>query len=250
MIFNEIIDTAAAVNDYLSKFNTDNFSNKLRKIIFDYIDNPYKFIALEIEKNNQPSYNLFLVDCTTFVVNVYSLTLSKDYDEFIKNYTKLFYYSNEIRFDTRIHFTEDRIINSVYFKKIEIPKLNVIRDSAELILNQKIDNTKLIDIDFSKKIKIEYYAFNEKNAEIINDFFMNNNEILGICFVRKKHIKDGHFIAHEGFVVDDLLVHSSREKGKVCAMKDFSEYMKAAKFDGFLLFTVDLSKFAILGYKL
>lgn len=225
-----------SVNFYLNSIKKIKFKKKIEKIIFDYIDNPYKNNPLLMENNNIPSFDLYNVDCSTFVINAYALYLSADYKEYIKNYTSLMYKNSVAVFEKRIHFTADRLKNSDMFEIVYLENLPFENINCRLNYN---DGQRLIEYDFDCDISIPYVSI--KNEGNIKNFLLKNNNVLGIAFLKIKNIAKGHIFSHEGFICGNKLVHASRNKMKVCEENNLIDYMTTSQFDGFTLF--DLKKY-------
>ncbi|MBP7653712.1 DUF1460 domain-containing protein [Candidatus Dependentiae bacterium] len=237
IIFNK--DSVPIISDelniFLKKIKYDDYNKKLRRIITDYYGNPYKINPLSIEKDNFPSFSLYYQDCTLFVINSLSLSVSENYSEYIENYIDNFYYSkNKISYVSRIHFTEDRLLSNPNFSLYYPDILKPLEQKIICVLNKKSNGNKLLDIDFSKKIEIKILS--SENLNMLNDFFKKNKGISGIAFVRKKNIENGHLISHEGFIFDSTLYHASKDTGSVCQTNDIPDYIKRCNFDGIIFF--------------
>jgi hypothetical protein len=223
--------TENSVNLFLRQIKSKKHHEKLKFIIKNYIGNPYKVSPLNYEKNNYPSFDLYNLDCVTFVINSLSLAISETYNEFIDNYKKLMYKSNETNFKTRYHFSSDRIINNIFFKLIypKVLKTDII--NCSVILNKKSNNSKLIDIEFKQKTSLNYLNL---NSDIVRNFLNNNKKIYCVSFLKTKNFKNGYIISHEGFLYKNKLIHASKDKHKVTEI-NIIDYLNYTKFDGIVL---------------
>lgn len=231
------------INFYLVKISEFSGKKRLEKIIFDYIGNPYSVGPLSIEISNTPSISLFYLDCTVFVLNTAALYLSGNYNDFINNYSRLLYYAGKISYETRIHFTEDRLISHHFFKLVYPSELENCLVSTECNLNMRENGERLININFKKKIFFKSFDYSNEKKTVINNFINGNELLLGIVFLRKNKANNGHIIFHEGFLSGKNIIHAGKNAGKVTLEENFTKYMENAGFDGFALFDIGDSSF-------
>jgi hypothetical protein len=215
------------LNKLLSNIQKLEFYDKLKKILFFRLDTPYKNNPFQKEKVGIfPFFPVRISDCVSFVLTSISLALSKSIMQAKLNIVPLHYKKNKISYSSRYHFTEDRIINNKYFSNLsnkfsDVKKINIY-------LNKKNDGSKLLDMPFQRKISINY---------LTPQFFLDNiksleTSVINIAFCRFKNIGNGHFISHEGFLIDNkYLIHSSQTEKKVVKI-DIKKYLTKYKFDG------------------
>jgi len=224
------------INDYLKKNQNKSAIEKLKKIINLRINTPYKNFPFKNEKEGEiPFFPLAYSDCTSFVLTSIALALSNNIQEAKQNIIKIHYKENKVNYENRFHFTEERIIKSKYFKNIT-NRIFKVYDEISLVLNKRDNGSRLIDINFKKRVKIFYVSKFEflKNKNLINEGLVN------IAFGKLRNIKNGHFISHEGFLLENkYLIHSSKEQGKVVKI-DIEKYLEEKEFDGIIIIKLNL----------
>jgi len=141
--------------------------------------------------------------------------------------------------EKRIHFTEDRLLTNPYFKIVIPEQIKSMIVYQDCNLNTKSNGSFLLDIDFQKNILLPAFDFNNCSREL-TDFIFANKNIYGITFIRLKNKTNGHLISHEGFIVENKLIHASKNAGKVIIEEDFGGYMRKAGFDCFTLFNAEV----------
>ena len=247
MLFANLKDKAdfveSEVDIYLNQISGLSNEMRLEKILQDYIGNPYEVNPLKKEEDGKPSISLYYVDCTVFVLNSAALFLSQNYSEFIDNYTRAAYYSRVVSYNSRIHFSEDRLITNSIFQLVFPEELESIIKEIPCVLNVKENGSRLLETGFEKKIIFKYIDYTDAiKKKILDNFIKNNEKNYGIVFIRKKNIANGHLISHEGFVCGNKIIHAGKNAGKVTEENKFQLYMHAACFDGISLFNFDPKK--------
>jgi len=236
------VDYLTELTNFYEKLNTLNFDfqTRLKYISENYLDNPYQKNPLT-EIDNLPALRLFETDCVTFVINTLALSAANNANEFIKIYSKfLYYFVDNINFNTRIHFTEERLKYNHCFRQFNFQELKSAEISQDCCLNRNtIKSAKLIDISFEKFFEWKVYSLNIDKKKII-DFFNNAKPLFcGIAFIKSANRNAGYLVAHEGLIIDNRLFHSSIKTNHITSTDNIVDYMLTSGFDCFVLFDLN-----------
>lgn len=230
------------INNFLRQTKKIKFTDRLIELIKFRTGTPYKKSPFKKEGYDRvPFFPLRYSDCTSFVLTSTALAVSKNINDAKQKIIKLHYKNNTVNFENRFHFTGERITKSKYFKNIS-NKISKNYNISRVTLNKKYNGLKLINIDFERKVSLHYIPL----KEFINCYQNINNKIVNIAFGRQSNIRNGHFISHEGFLLDKKsLIHSSLDKGRVVKV-NIIDYLKRTKFDGIIIVKLDLTNFEMI----
>ena len=220
-----------------------NFEERLIAFATWRIGTPYELFKLgeEIPPDTDPIIRLDVSDCTVHVLTSLSFAQSKTWDEAREKIIKIHYKINEDgnqipTYQSRWHFTSDRIISNPYTVNIT----NELVDSSELenvnlILNVKEDDSELLELAWSKNIQLSYIPNNKIDSELLEKL----PQVCGIAFVRTSHFKDGLAIAHEGILIDkEYLIHASSLTNNTAKVNFINYYFANGepRFDGIMIY--------------
>ncbi len=233
------------INEILPEFHKKypKFEDRLKAFVLWRVGTPYEIFKLgeETPPDTDPIIRLDVSDCTVHVLTSLAFAQSKTWNEARSKMIKIHYKSNEDgnhipTYESRWHFTSDRILNNPYTvnitdKLIENDKL----ETVELVLNKKDDDSKLLEIDCSEKVNLSFIPNNHINSELLDKL----PEICGIAFVKKSYFKNGLAIAHEGILIGNTdLIHASSIANKTVAVNFIDYYFNDREplFDGIMIY--------------
>jgi len=216
---------------------------RLKALAILRLGTPYQLGPLgeEKDRDKDPIFRLDVTDCTAFILTTTALFHSSTIEDAREMMKFLNYRSEEITFESRLHFTTDRNEVSSYFEDItkEVVQADKIKQK-KLILNKiKEDGKRLIDIDWEKSITLNYVPHNHITWELLEEL----PEAVGIAFIRENDAGIGLDVAHEGFLFNgETLIHVSSTQEKVVE-ENFLDYyfsnQNVPRFEGIILFEVN-----------
>jgi hypothetical protein len=141
-----------------------------------------------------------------------------------------------ITYEARLHFTEDRLDASPYFRDVT---REVVADSLletiRIRLNQKEDGTQLIPIPWTREVTLRYLPSSAARPAVLRGL----PAVVGVALVKKAHFPIGLAVAHEGVLLDGTaFVHASSEEKRVVRVP-FADYLRKGegfRFDGLIFF--------------
>jgi len=222
------------------------FNDRLKAINIWRVGTPYGIFKLgeEIEPDPDPILRIDTSDCTVHVLTSLAFTTSNSWSETRKKMIDIHYkpdFSGKKipTYESRWHYTSDRIINNPYTADITksiAQKDNL--DSVVIVLNKKKDGSEFLNLNWTSKNKI--YFIPTKN---VNEFLLSKlPDICGAAFVRKSYFKNGIVIAHEGVLIDNKeLIHASSKQKKTVRV-NFIDYINNngnPRFDGIMFYKFD-----------
>ena len=220
-----------------------NFEERLKAISIWKIGTPYELFKLgeEILPDADPIIRLDVSDCTVHILTSLAFAQSETWKEAREKIIQIHYKMDEYgnhppTYQSRWHFTSDRILSNPYTANItnEFVKFDDLV-IVDLTLNIKEDSTELLDLNWSRKIQLSYIP----NYSINSDLFEKLPQICGIAFVRKSYFINGLAIAHEGILIDKKdLIHASSDAGRTVKVNLLDYYFKDGKpiFDGIMIY--------------
>lgn len=233
------------VNEILPEFprKYPNFEERLKAIVIWRIGTPYKVFKLgeEVLPDTDPIIRLDVSDCTVHVLTSLAFAQSKTWDEartkMIKIHYKIDENGNQIpTFESRWHFTADRILSNPYTVNITNTLVDSIDlEDIELILNIKEDDSELLELDWSRKIQFSFIPNHKINSELLGKL----PQVCGIAFLKKSYFKNGLAIAHEGILIDKTnLIHASSIAKKTVKVDLLDYYFgqENPEFDGIMIY--------------
>ena len=235
------------VTEVLSEFQNKfpDFNERLKAINIWRVGTPYGLYVLgeEVEPDTDPLLRIDSSDCTVHVLTSLAFSSSSSWGEARKNMVKLHYKpDNNSRinptYQSRWHFTSDRILNNPYTTDItrSVAQQSQLK-SIKIILNKQNNGKEFLNINWTSDQLI--YFIPTKNIDL--SILSNLPSVCGVAFVRSSYFVKGIVIAHEGVLIDskDLIHASSNDKKTVSA--EFSEYIKnsdgSPKFDGVIFYS-------------
>lgn len=219
------------------------FHARLRAIALLRLGTPYVLGCLgeESGRDKNPVFRLDESDCTVNVLTSTAMAHARSLPEARGWMTRLNYYpgENPVRYENRVHFTEDRIRASQWFHDIT-PQIatGTPLASVRLTLNRGSDGTPLLPISWKRATTIRYLRQSDVSPALLARLPAS---IAGVAFVREKLFPKGIAVAHEGFVVDrQWLVHADSITKKTVRTQ-LCDYLRknADWFDGVMIFSIE-----------
>ena len=222
------------------------FNDRLKAINIWRVGTPYGIFKLgeEIEPDPDPILRIDTSDCTVHVLTSLAFTTSNSWSDTRKKMIDIHYkpdFSGKKipTYESRWHYTSDRIINNPY--TVDITKSIAQKDNLDsviIVLNKKKDGSEFLNLNWTSKNKI--YFIPTKN---VNEFLLSKlPDICGAAFVRKSYFKNGIVIAHEGVLIDNKeLIHASSKQKKTVRV-NFIDYINNngnPRFDGIMFYKFD-----------
>jgi hypothetical protein len=215
------------------------FQERLRAIALLRLGTPYKLGCLGEEKGRDPGplFRVDQADCTVFVLTSSAMAHASTWEGARQMMVRLNYYPgpNPVRYENRIHFTEDRLQTSPYFADItaRVAPPTGLR-TVSLTLNRKRDGGRLLEIAWEKRITTRFLPWDLVSPQVLERL----PATAGVAFVRRKNFDLGLVVAHEGMVLDRRdLVHADSIAGQVRRVK-LLDYLTENRgyFDGVLFY--------------
>ena len=232
---------------YLSEFHVryPTFNPRLKAINLWRVGTPYGLYCLgeENEKDQDPIIRYDSSDCTVHVLTTLAYAKSQTTLEARKNMIDIHYKLNRENkkvpnFDSRWHFTFDRILNHPMMLDITSSLIDSSKiENVVVELNKKSNGEPFLDIGWSSKENIGFIP-----SRLIDQVVLSKlPPVCGVAFVKKDYFKLGIVVAHEGYLVDRInFIHASSEFGETVNI-NFLNYLnkdKKYRFDGVLFFEV------------
>ena len=229
-------DISELLPEFHSRF--PNFYDRLRAFSLWQLGKPYELFKLgeEKEPDLDPIIRLDVSDCTVHILTSLAFIQSKSWDEARENMIKIHYKNHRPEYNTRWHFTSERILShpeTVDITKNLISKENLV--NKNLTLNQKKDGQELLDLNWKKEISFSYIPNFMINKELMDRL----PYICGVAFIRESHFLLGAAIAHEGMIIDNkFLLHASKIEGKTTKVDLLKYYFSNSDgiFDGIMIY--------------
>jgi len=207
------------------------------------IGTPYEIFKLgeETEPDTDPLIRIDLSDCTSHILCNLALTQSSSWAESREKMTTIHYKQKDgslpvPSYETRWHYTLDRITNNPY--TVNITETAISSDKlikTTIILNKKEDGSNFLPIPWEKETILNYIPPQNVTQELLDSL----PDLCGIAFVRKSYFKMGIAIAHEGTLIKRKnLIHASSDAGKTSSI-DFLKYFHrddGPLFDGIMIY--------------
>lgn len=218
---------------------------RVRSILLARLGTPYVLGSLGEGRgatpDSDPVFRLDEVDCTVLVLTTAALAHASTLAEAEHNMTFANYREvggeRPITYETRLHFTEDRLDASPYFRNIteKVFPENLLA-SREITLNQKQNGEKLLPIEWSRPMTLRYLPAARASEELLAEL----PDVTGVAFIKESYFKNGLAAAHEGVILDGTdLVHASSDAKQVVRVP-LLEYLRRAdgslRFDGLVFY--------------
>ncbi|MBT3617546.1 MAG: DUF1460 domain-containing protein [Candidatus Marinimicrobia bacterium] len=214
------------------------FYDRLKAFAIWRVGTPYDIFKLgeEAEPDLDPIIRLDVSDCTVHVLTSLAFTQSKSWNEARRKMIAIHYKDGTPTYKTRWHYTSDRI--SFHPSTVDITTELLSQGELEIIdivLNQKLDGSEFLDLDWKKESTLLYIPNNNINKKLLSKL----PDVCGIAFVKKDYFKSGIVIAHEGILINNKnLNHASSEYGQTVNV-DFMDYYfreSGPLFDGLFIY--------------
>jgi hypothetical protein len=212
------------------------FDDRLRELCRLRLDTPYDLKALGDGAGREPN-PVFRVDrtnCTVQILTNVALASAFSYQQAESLMAYINYYpaaagTNPISYETRRHFTSDRLLSSDYFEAITATIAGPSElDTARVVLNRQRDGSHLLPIAWEKKIELPYIP----QSKVTQALLKRLPGVVGVGLVRTSLFSKGIIIAHEGMILDGKnFVHASSTAMKV-VNEDFYSYIQKMKKNG------------------
>jgi len=225
------------------------FADRLRALAFARVGAPYALGTLgeESAADSDPVFRVDEADCTVLVLTTAALAHARSSAEARLWMGPLNYRRQgdtfPVRYENRLHFTEDRITASPLFADLTLAVgAPADRKTVHLVLNRSAAGQELLPLGWERAMTLDYIP-----AERLAAALPRVPAVAGIAFAREANIGRGFFVAHEGFLLDQrLLLHASKEVGRVATV-DVLDYLfrpadpdpakqGRARFDGVLIY--------------
>lgn len=237
----EIAHDRAAVDRLLELLQAryPDFQQRLRAVALLRLGTPYVLGCLGEERppDNQPVFRLDVSDCTVHVLTCSAVAHARSWNE-ARAWMKMLNYApapDPVRYENRVHFTEDRLVSSKWYKVADGPFRAAKPATVSLTLNVGDNGKRALDIRWEKRMTVRYLPCAEVTPRVLACL---PQPVAGVAFVRKKLVPLGLAVGHEGLVIDQKwLVHADSIK-KATVKVDFMTYLKknADWFDGVIFF--------------
>ena len=225
------------------------FADRLRALALARVGAPYALGTLgeENAEDPDPVFRVDEADCTVLVLTTAALAHARSAVEARAWMGPLNYRRQgdafPARYDTRLHFTEDRITASPLFRDLTpVVAAPAERKTVRVVLNRDATGKELLPLGWERALDVEYIP-----AAALAAVLPRVPAVAGIAFVRESNVKRGFFVAHEGFLLDGrTLLHASQEVGRVATVDVLAYLSRSAdpdpakrglpRFDGVLVY--------------
>lgn len=184
-----------------------------------------------------PIFRLDEADCTVLVMTDAVLLHARSLAECVPWMERIHYRDGVPSYESRYHFTADRIFGSRHFRDITGSALpdSLLREiSATLNRNER--GKRLLPIPWEREITVRYLPSDRVTPEILDRL----PEACGVAFLDEKNGERGFLVSHEGILLSRrTLHHASSTAGRVTEVPLLSYLFPedgVARFDGMLFF--------------
>ena len=233
---------------YLGEFQIrfPDFHQRVKAINLWRVGTPYGIYCLgeEIGIDDDPILRADTSDCTVHVLTTLAFANSSTWSEARNKMIQIHYKPDSFHnhlpsFQSRWHFTSDRILN--HNQTVDITSTLFeprITEQVSIELNIKDNGDEFLDLDWSSLQTITYIP-SELMSSIVTQKLP---QVCGVAFVKVDYFKLGIVIAHEGYLIDQTnLIHASSEHGMTVQV-DFMDYLvqgNSYRFDGVMFFKLN-----------
>ncbi len=235
-------------DEYLEEFQIrfPDFHQRVKAINLWRVGTPYGIYCLgeEIGIDDDPILRADTSDCTVHVLTTLAFASSSTWSEARNKMIQIHYKPDSLHnhlpsFQSRWHFTSDRILN--HNQTVDITSTLFeprITEQVSIELNIKDNGDEFLDLDWSSLQTITYIP-----SELISSIVTQKlPQVCGVAFVKVDYFKLGIVIAHEGYLIDQTnLIHASSEHGMTVQI-DFMDYLvqgNSYRFDGVMFFKLN-----------
>jgi len=148
------------------------------------------------------------------------------------------YRDGVVAFETRFHFTTDRLDASPYFRDVTRAVGGSLCRARRVTLNRRADGGRWVAIDWSREREVTWIP--RVHAGRVARWHAAGRipDALGVAFVRERALGDGLDVVHESLLWKGrTMLHASSATGRVVALP-WSAYLAGPGrgHDGFVLF--------------
>jgi len=234
--------TEGELDARLARWQTEHpdLDARIRAILLARLGTPVRLGCLgeEAPPDTEPVFRLDEADCTVLVLTTAALAHARTLEEAVRNMALANYREVEgerpITYETRLHFTEDRLDASPYFRDItaEVVPESLLA-TVTLTLNRKDGGERLLPIAWERPITLRYLPASRVTPALLRSL----PRLAGVALVKKATLPIGLAVAHEGVLLDgDRFIHASSEDRRVVRVS-FREYLaKHGRFDGLVFY--------------
>lgn len=216
------------------------FHERLRAVALLRVGTPYVLGCLGEEKgrDRDPVFRLDQADCTVHVLTSSALAHAHTWAEARGWMVRLNYYPGKdaVRYENRVHFTEDRLAVSPWFFDLTPGLLPASRlQQVTLTLNRTREGKRLLDVPWEKRMTVRYVALATVDAALLDRL---PPHVAGVAFVRRGLFPKGLAIAHEGLVLDRRWLVHADSVSKAVRRVALLDYLKRNTdwFDGVIFY--------------
>ncbi len=214
------------------------FHDRLKAFALWQVGKPYELFCLGEEegRDTDPIIRLDKSDCTVHILTTLSFAQAKSWEMAKKNMIAIHYKDGNPSYQTRWHYTLDRLQENVFTKDLTLSLYSEkILHNLDVTLNLKEDGTPFLDLEWKKRTTVYYLPSKYITQSNLNKI----PNVCGVAFVKRAYLKKGLVIAHEGMIIDQKnIIHASSEYGKTVNV-DFMDYYfdeGISRFDGIMIF--------------
>jgi hypothetical protein len=213
---------------------------RIRAILLARMGTPVRLGCLgeAAPPDTEPVFRLDEVDCTVLVLTTAALAHARTLEEAERNMAYANYRdvdgARPITYETRLHFTEDRLDASPYFRDVTAQVVpESLLASVTLTLNRKESGERLLPIAWERPITLRYLPTSRVTPALLRSL----PSLVGVAIVKKSTFPIGLAVAHEGVLLDgQRFIHASSEDRRVVGVP-FGEYVaKHRAFDGLVFY--------------
>ena len=188
-------------------------------------------------------------DCVTYVETILAQAKTRTDITAAKALDKIRYYSDDINFYTRNHFTETQwiphlkeigVLSEIYMKE-EISSYTtdfMFNDWCKNIVNKTDDDSAKCDEVEFKQVTFKYIPKDKINATLLGKLPKNSVVVFVKCN-HKANFATTPMVAHMGYLFDgSQLYHASLTKKEVVKV-DFLDYIKESSFCGVAFYKIN-----------
>ncbi|MFH1277646.1 MAG: N-acetylmuramoyl-L-alanine amidase-like domain-containing protein [Candidatus Eisenbacteria bacterium] len=200
---------------------------------------PYALGCLgeEGKPDPDPLFRLDEADCTVLVMTDAALLRARSWEECIRWMERIHYRDGVPSYESRYHFTADRIFGSPHFRDLtgEVAPDLLLREIS-VTLNRDERGERLLPIRWERTLTVRYLPSSRVTETILDHL----PEACGVAFVNEKNRSRGYLISHEGILLHHrTLHHASAAAGRVTDVPILAYLWKSQgdpRFDGVLFF--------------
>ncbi len=230
--------TEKQVSEVLPQFHKHypDFHDRLKAFAFWQVGKPYEIFKLgeEVQPDPDPIIRLDVSDCTVHVLTSLAFSQSRSWTEAKNNMIAIHYKDGSPSFETRWHYTSDRIQENPSTRNITAKMTDDLK-TVDITLNQKSDGSEFLDLNWTKSTTVSYITNDKINSKLLHQL----PNVCGVAFVKESYFDLGIVMAHEGMLIDQKnLVHASAEYGETVNVNFLDYYFRkdGPLFDGIMIY--------------